>query len=240
MTGRESVVLAGPNQLLLIGIKQVVEATDRFEVVSQAHASELALTLARQLKPDYVILDETERPHKTIEGAGVMDTLHGLVELSKPPGVLVVLAPDQFRLVEELRRAGCRACVSTRSADTVVTALDMLSLGREFFPEWRNSRRRERARGNSGASSLLKDLNRSEVEILALMAGGYSSKEIAARVGLAVGTVNNYRATIRAKLNAGTHAEIRRAARAAGLLASADGSDRSVTPRSLVWNGGKR
>ena len=45
MTGRESVVLAGANQLLLIGIKQVVEATDRFEVVRQAHASELAMTL---------------------------------------------------------------------------------------------------------------------------------------------------------------------------------------------------
>ena len=220
MTGRDSVVLAGASQLLLIGIKQVVEATDRFEVVSQAHASELALTLARQLKPDYVILDETERRHKTIEGAGVMDTMHGLGKLSKQPGVLAVVAPDQFRLVEELRRAGCRACVSTRSADTVVTALDMVSLGREFFPEWRNSRRQERARGNSGASSLLKDLNRREVEILALMARGYSSKEIAARLVLAAGTVKNYRVSIRAKLGAGTQREIRQAARAAGLLAS--------------------
>ncbi len=108
--------------------------------------------------------------------------------------------------------------MSTRSADTVVTALDMLSLGREFFPQWRNSRRRERARGNSGASSLLKDLNRREVEILALMAGGYTSKEIATRIGLAVGTVNNYRSSVKVKLSAGTRAEIRRAARTAGLL----------------------
>ena len=30
MTGRKSVVLAGTSQLLLIGIKQVLEATDRF------------------------------------------------------------------------------------------------------------------------------------------------------------------------------------------------------------------
>lgn len=153
----------------------------------------------------------------------MIDTLRGLVKLSKPPGVLVVLAQDQFRLVEELRRAGCRACVSTRSADAVVGAIDMLSAGREFFPEWRNSGRLEQARGNSGANTLLKDLNRSEVRILALMARGYGSEEIAARVALAEGTVNNYRATIRAKLDAGTHAEIRRAARAAGLLDPPDG-----------------
>lgn len=109
---------------------------------------------------------------------------------------------------------------STRSADTVVTALDMLSLGREFFPEWRAPRRREHARGNSGASSLLKDFNRREVEILALMARGHSSKEIAARLVLAAGTVKNYRVSIRAKLGAGTHGQIRQAARTAGLLAS--------------------
>ena len=36
MTGRASVVLAGPNQLLLIGVKQILEASDRFRVVSQA------------------------------------------------------------------------------------------------------------------------------------------------------------------------------------------------------------
>ena len=97
----------------------------------------------------------------------MVDAVRGLVNLSKAPGVLVVAAPDQSHLVEELRRAGCRACVSTRSGDTVVRALDMLSTGRECFPDWRNSGPRERARGNSGASTLLKNLNRSEVEILA-------------------------------------------------------------------------
>ena len=70
MTGRESVVLAGPSQLLQIGIKQVVEATDRFEVVSMAHASELALTLAQRLCPDYVILDGTAQTHKKDRGGG--------------------------------------------------------------------------------------------------------------------------------------------------------------------------
>lgn len=62
--------LAGPNQLLQIGVKQVLEATDRFKVVSQAHASELALTLARRLRPDYVVLDETEQSHETNAGGG--------------------------------------------------------------------------------------------------------------------------------------------------------------------------
>ena len=127
-------------------------------------------------------------------------------------------------IAEELRRAGCRACVSTRSAEDVLRAMDMLSAGKEYFSEW-NSGPRERARGNSGASTLLKDLNRSEVRILPLMARGYGSKKIAARVDLAVGTVNNYRATIKTKLDAGTHAEIRQAARAAGLLGPQDDSD---------------
>ena len=221
--GPRVVVLAGPNQLLLIGVKQVLEATDRFKVVSQAHASELALTLARQLRPDYVVLDGTARSHKSSRG-GIVDTMHGLVQLSKPPGVLAVVAPDQFGLVEELRRAGCRAGVSTRSADAVVRALDMLSLGKEFFPEWRaGQRRRGHAQGDSGLSSLLKGLNRNEFRILALMGRGHRSKEIAARLSLAEGTVNNYRASIRSKLGVRTHAEIREAARARGLLDPLDG-----------------
>ncbi|MYJ69683.1 MAG: helix-turn-helix transcriptional regulator [Gemmatimonadetes bacterium] len=101
--------------------------------------------------------------------------------------------------------------------------MNMLSAGRDYFPEWRNSGHREHARGNSGPSRLLRDLNRNEVRILALMARGHRSKEIAARLGLAEGTVNNYRASIRSKLGVRTHAEIREAARAAGLLDPPDG-----------------
>ena len=217
--GRKSVVLAGPSPLLLIGIKQVLEATDRYKVVNQAHASELALALARRLCPDYVVLDCAARSHKSSRG-GIVDTMHGFSQLSKPPGVLAVVAPDQFGLVEELRRAGCRAGVSTRSADTVVRALDMLSAGREFFAEWRAAERREQAGGASPPSTLLDGLNRNEVRILALVASGYTSKEIAPRLSLTAGTVKNYRASIRAKLGVRNHAETRRAARRAGLLTS--------------------
>ena len=218
MRGRESVVQAGPSQILLTGIKQVLEATDRYEVVSQAHASGLAPALVRRLCPDYVVLDGTARSHRSSR-EGVVDTMHGLVQLSKPPGVLVVVAPDQFPLVKELRQAGCRACVSTRSAEAVVRALDMLSQEREFFPEWRAAARRREHVGDASPSGLLEGLNRNEVRILALMARGYSSKEIVPRLGLAVSTVNNYRTRIKAKLGAHTRAEIRRAARTAGLLA---------------------
>ena len=98
----------------------------------------------------------------------------------------------------------------------------MLSLGREFFPEWRAGSRREHASDTSRPSSSPKGFNRSEVQILALMARGYTSKEIAARLGLAVPTVNNYRTSIKVKLGAGSRAEIRRAARKAGLLAPTD------------------
>ena len=136
--------------------------------------------------------------------------------------MLVVVAPDQSRLVEELRRAGCRACVSTRYAEAVVSALDMLSLGKEFFPDWRAAPRREHARGASPPSPLLKGLNRNEFRILPLMALGYSSKEIAPKLGLALSTVNNYRTRIKAKLGAHSRAEIRRVARTAGLLAADD------------------
>ncbi len=215
--GRGSVVLAGPSQLLLTGIKQVLEATDRYEVVSQAHAIGLATALVRRLCPDYVVLDGTARSRKSSRG-GMVDTMNGLVQLSKPPGVLVVVAPDQFPLVEELRQAGCRACVTTRSAEAVVRALDMLALGKEFFPEWRAAEQGQERAGGASPRGLPEGLNRNEVRILALMARGYSSKDIAARLSLTAGTVNNYRASIRAKLGAATHAELRRAARAAGLL----------------------
>ena len=224
MTGRDSVVLAGPSQLLLIGVKHVLEAEDRFEVVHQTHLIESALGSAWRLYPDYVVLDGTARSHES-SGEGVADTLRGLARLSRPPAVLVVVAPDEFPLVEELRQAGCRACVTTRSAEDVVGALDMLSLGREYFPEWRNGRRREHARGTSRPSGLLEKLNRSEIRILRFIALGWSSKEIAPRVGLAVSTVNNYRTRIKAKLGVRTGAEIRRAARKAGLLATHDDPD---------------
>ena len=88
---RDSVVLAWPNQLVLIGIRQVLEATDRFEVVSQAHASALAPALARQRRPDHVVLDGTAQSNQ-MTGAGLTDTVHELFNLTKPPGLLAT--PD--------------------------------------------------------------------------------------------------------------------------------------------------
>ncbi|MXX34209.1 MAG: response regulator transcription factor [Gemmatimonadetes bacterium] len=89
--GRKSVVLAGPSPLLLIGIKQVLEATDRYKVVNQAHASELAPALVRRLCPDYAVLDGTARTHTSSRG-GIVDTVHGILAESWG-GMQIDMAP---------------------------------------------------------------------------------------------------------------------------------------------------
>jgi DNA-binding NarL/FixJ family response regulator len=76
----------------------------------------------------------------------------------------------------------------------------------------------EHVRRDFEALSSPDPLTRREVEVLRLMAGGYSNREIANALGTAEGTVKNHAANILSKLGVRDRARAVRAALERGLL----------------------
>ena len=69
-----------------------------------------------------------------------------------------------------------------------------------------------------GRSPAQRNLTRRELEVLSMLATGHTNKEIAARLGLSVRTIESHRARIVSKLGCCGRADLFRAARELGLL----------------------
>ncbi|MYI64590.1 MAG: response regulator transcription factor [Gemmatimonadetes bacterium] len=210
-----AVVLAGRQSLLLAGVKRILEETGRFRVRGVAPVCEKALPLARTTHPDIVVL-EAGRAGRNL--SSVIRELNGLTPC---PRVLVLAAEEDSALLDRVLHAGGMGCITTtRSGRRLVAALDFLAVGRMYVPCWgtRTLRRRLEDNGSRRRRNGLDRLSRSERRILPLVALGLTSREIGARVFLAPKTVENYRASIRKKLELRTRAEIVGFALEAGVL----------------------
>ena len=99
--GATRVLIAEDEALIRLDLKEMLEE-EGFEVVAEVADGASAVRLARELRPDLVILD-VKMP--------VMDGIEAAEEISKErlSGILILTAFSQRELVERARRAGALA-----------------------------------------------------------------------------------------------------------------------------------
>jgi two-component system NarL family response regulator len=141
----------------------------------------------------------------------------------RQPGIkIIALSGFTDRIfVEEMMKAGARAFVAkSAGADELVFAVRAVAAGRIFLsPEVAMSAVRHMTSPIQGDPPPLSILGNKEREVLRLVAGGKSSPEIGAILGISPATVNVHRRNIRQKLNLHSVAELTRYAIREGLIA---------------------
>src|SRR6185436_16231415 len=168
------------------------------EIVAEAADGEEALAAIRREHPDVVLLD-VRMPVKS--GLDVLRDLHANGPM--PPTILLTTFDDDEVLLEAVK-AGARGYllkdVSLEAlAEAIRTVASGATLIRPAVTE-RVLRGLEHLRRDFDASSAPDPLTKREVEILRLIAGGYSNREIAEALGTAEGTVKNHASSIMSKL----------------------------------------
>jgi DNA-binding NarL/FixJ family response regulator len=152
----------------------------------------------RRERPDAVLLD-VRMPKRT--GVEVLHELHRAGDL--PPTILLTTFDDDEVLLEGVK-AGARGYLLKdvtleQLTDAIRTVAGGGTLIRPAVTE-RVLRGLEHVRPEFEALSPPDPLTKRELEILRLMAGGYSNKEIADALGTAEGTVKNHASSILSKL----------------------------------------
>lgn len=143
--------------------------------------------------------------------------------------VCLGLGQDGIALVETLRRAGDRTptVVATAHGDIALAVRAMRAGAIDFVEKPYMAQRmldavaeaRRTGEAEARARSMSERLTAREREVLAALASGKANKVIAGNLGISVRTVETYRASIMAKLEARSLADLVRIALSAGIEA---------------------
>ena len=192
------VCLVDDQTLVRQGIRSLLALDDGIEVVAEAADGKQAVDLVPQVKPDVVLMD-MRMP--------VMSGLEALQVLSRQeqlPPTIILTTFDDDQLVLAGIRAGARGYLLTDvSRDQRVSAIQTVADGGSLVQPAVTQRLLSGLEGlqNEFVSLDQPDpLTDRETEILRLMAGGFSNKEIANSLGVAEGTVKNHVSNILSKL----------------------------------------
>jgi DNA-binding NarL/FixJ family response regulator len=192
------VVLVDDQTLVRRGIRSLLELAGDIAIAAEAGDGEEAIQAIRREKPDVVLLD-VRMPKQ--DGVAVLRTLQAAGDL--PPTILLTTFDDDESLLEGVKAGARGYLLKDVSLEHLTDAIRTVAQGgtviRPAITE-RVLRGLEHVRRDFDALSPPDPLTKREVEILRLMAGGYSNREIADALGTAEGTVKNHASSILSKL----------------------------------------
>jgi two-component system response regulator NreC len=205
-TKKIRILLADDHNIMRRGLRLLLERQPGFEVVGEAADGRLAVERAEATKPDVVVLDIAMPNMSGIEAAQ-------RISASLPQTAIVILSmhSDEGYVLRALK-AGAKGYVLKDSAENdLIEAIRAVSEGKAFFsPEISNILVEDYVREmkKRGAEDSYELLTPREREILQMLAGGKSNKDIATVLNLSLYTVETHRRNLQDKLNLHSLAEL--------------------------------
>ena len=195
------ILLADDHEIVRRGLCALLQKREGWEVCGEASDGRQALEMAKELKPDVVILD-IGMPQ--LNG---LDTTRQLLQHDPQFKIIVLTITDSDQVIREAIDAGARGFVlKSDAARDLVSAVEALQSKQMFFTPRVNDLllRGFLDKGQSiprNQPPNLPVLTAREREVTQLLAEGKSSKEVASLLNLSTKTVETHRSNIMRKLN---------------------------------------
>jgi len=190
--------LVDDQTLVRAGIRALLSLVPDVEVVFEAEDGAKVLKILETATPDVVLLD-LRMPG--LDGIGVLRALRGAGRL--PPTIVLTTFDDDALMLEAIRLGARGFLLKDISLDRLAEAIRTVAAGGTLLQPAITERllRAALSAGTGFDSSLAPEpLTDREIEVLRLMTGGCSNREIADSLGVAEGTAKNHISNILAKL----------------------------------------
>ena len=192
------VVLVDDQTLVRRGLRALLELAGDIAIVGEAEDGVEGAAIIRRERPDVVLLDVR------MPKAGGLDLLRELRQSGElPPTILLTTFDDDDALLEGVKAGARGYLLKDVSLEQLTGAIHAVAAGETLIRPAvteRVLRGLEHVRRDFDALDPPDPLTKRELEILRLMAGGYSNREIAEALGTAEGTIKNHASSILSKL----------------------------------------
>lgn len=211
------VLIADDHAILRSGLKLLVDSQADMEVVAEAADGKQALDKVRETMPDVALID------LSMPRASGMEALQKILETSAATRIVVLTMYDDAAYLRSALAAGVSGYVLKRSVDgDLLSAIRAVHRGGVFIdPSLAKVLVQDvlttQAKGE-GRAKPAKLLSDRELQVLRLVARGFSSKQIAGQIFVSAKTVETYRARLLEKLGLRTRSDLVRYAVHTGLL----------------------
>jgi DNA-binding NarL/FixJ family response regulator len=208
------VLIVDDHPVFLAGLRVLLEADPRTEVVAEATTAAEAIAQAADTQPDAIVMDLHLPDMNGIEATRL------ITQTSPHIGVLVLTMYEDDDSVFAAMRAGARGYLLKGAGHTdIVHAITAVGAGTAVFGPSIAQRLIDYfgAQRSSAAAPPFPELTEREREILNLIAAGENNTAIAERLFLSAKTVRNHVSNIFAKLQVADRAQAIVRARKAGL-----------------------
>jgi DNA-binding NarL/FixJ family response regulator len=212
VTERIRVLVVEDQRVLAEALSQSLDIETDIEVVGSARNAERAIQMARDLRPDVVVMD-----HHLPDRDGIAATRQ--IHRDRPGVPVVMLTGDTSDdvLLAALNAGMSGFLLKDDPFGDLVASVRRAAAGEMVWPADRLARLLAQGpRGSGGGTSL--DLTARERDVLRLMCDGHDNKTIATHLGLSLTTVRGYVQDVLRKLGAHSKLEAVVIATRSGIL----------------------
>jgi DNA-binding NarL/FixJ family response regulator len=198
------IIIVDDHQIVREGLKTILQDDPDFEVVAESGSAEGLAELVQRTRPDVVLLDAR------LPGVSGAEACRQLVAANPDIAVLMVSSYTDDRLVEECIRAGAKGYL--------IKDIQRLSLKESIRAVSRGGGAvspaiaakvldRLRTQEDPAPAEPTSPLSDTQLDILRLVAAGYSNREIASRIQLSENTIKSHIQEIFRKLDVGNRVQ---------------------------------
>jgi two-component system invasion response regulator UvrY len=207
------VLLIDDHKLVRSGIRRLLDECNEIEVVAEGQCGEDALQLARELKPDVVLMDIS------MPGIGGLEATRKLLHFNPDVKVIALSVHRDEPFPARLLEAGAYGYVTKDcAAEEIIHAIRKVHAGERYIDaEVARALALARLSGNT-KKNVLEELSQREMQVMLMVVQGKPIQEISDQLFISPKTVSTYRYRLFEKLGVSNDVELTRLAMRYGLI----------------------
>lgn len=212
------ILIVDDHEVVRDGLRNILTSLDNISIAGEAGNGEDAVKMYSSLKPDLVIMDISMPGMNGIEATRVIK------EKDPDARILILTMHDNQEYLNQIIRSGAKGFIlKNTDQEELLDAVKTVASGDNFFSKDISKliidnyiRTAKETEKNDGYKEV--PLTKREIEILKLIASGYSNQEIANILYISYNTVDTHRKNIMHKLSIKNTAGLVRYAIEKGLI----------------------
>ncbi len=208
------ILITDDHGVIRAGLRALLSGLPEIEVVGEAVDGRDTLRKAVELTPDIVLMD------LSMPEMGGVEATAQLAQIAPNVRVLILTVHEDESLLKEVIRAGAAGYIIKRAVeDELIHAIRVVARGDMYVhPSMTRALLSPAPSPRDSSVFEVETLTAREIEVLQLLAKGYTNRQIAERLGISPRTAEGHRANLSSKLGLRSRVELVDYAQQHGLL----------------------